>query len=106
MKKQKHLNKALRELKLCIFLSRVLLFLYKGSNIQLLGLFIAGFWSWVSCKITDTVIAAPLLFAGMYLFVKYLWVPSFTKEDVEELQMDLNKFQKEREEIRIQLIQN
>lgn len=106
MKRSQHLNKELRELNLCIFLSRVLLFLYKESTIQVLGLMIAALWSLVSYKITDTIIAAPLLFASMYLFVKYLWVPSFTIEDIKELQIDLNHFQKEREEIRIQLSQN
>lgn len=106
MKKSQQLQKQLRELNLCIFLSRILLLLYKESAIQVLGLMIAAFWSWVSYKATDSVIAAPILFASMYLFVKYLWVPSFTIEDIKELQIDLNHFQKEREEIRIQLSQN
>ena len=107
MKRSQHLNKELRELNLCIFLSRVLLFLYKGSTIQFLGLMIATFWSWVSYKITDTVIAAPFLFVAMYIFVRFYWIPTFTaSNDVEEMEIDLIKYRKQRDEIRIQLIQN
>lgn len=107
MKKSQHLNKELRELNLCIFLSRLLLFLYKESTIQVLGLFIAGFWSWVSYKITGTVVATPLVVAGMFVFVRFLWVPALTEgNDVKELEIDLNIYQKERDDIRIQLSQN
>jgi hypothetical protein len=107
MKKSQHLNKELRELNLCIFLSQILLFLFKGSTIQVLGLMIAALWSLVSYKITDTVIAAPFLFVAMYIFVRFYWIPTFTaSNDVEEMEIDLIKYRKQRDEIRIQLSQN
>jgi hypothetical protein len=104
METKKKLKKELRELNFFIILSRVLLFLYKKSTIQILGLLIAAFWSWASYKWTGNLIAAPFVVAGMFVFVRFGWVPAMTKgKDVKEMETDISKYQKERDEILIQL---
>lgn len=104
METKKKLKKELRELNFFIVLSRVLLFLYKKSTIQILGLVIAAFWSWASFIWAGTLIAAPFVVAGMFVFVRFGWVPALTKgNDVKEMEIDLSKYQKERDEILLQL---
>ncbi len=105
MEIKKKLKKELRELIFFILLSRVLLFLYKKSTIQFLGLLIAAFCSWASYKLVDTLIAAPFVVAGMYIFVRFRWVPALTQgKDIKEMESDLMKYYKERDEILVQLI--
>jgi len=84
----------LREIKLCIVATRVLLFFYKVSTIQITGLLLATFWSMAGYYMSGNFNAAPFVFIATFLIVKYWWIPD----------LKIEESRKEMEEILIECI--
>ena len=102
--KKNDLKKDLRELKLVILCTKVLLILYKKSSIQIFGLLIALLWTYVSYWWKGTLAPGVFIVSGMFLFVKYAWLPALTESnDVNEIKIELNKLQQEEKEKTMQL---
>ncbi len=87
MKTHKELKKELRELKLCIIGTHVLLFLYKESTVQICSFLLASFWSAIGYYLSGNLKAAPFVFIASFIHVKYFWIPGLKiKESIREVE--------------------
>ena len=77
-----------------------MIMLYTEKAIQICGLIISAFWCTFSYINDGNLIAAPFIVIGLFLFVKFLWIPNMNlAKNSKELQENLESLYTEKESL-------